>query len=67
MPYIRGMTAGRINSEASIATMGRMLRAAGNSWHRVEQVARRNENGVYVVHERDLREAVARDRKGQAG
>lgn len=61
--YIARMSSGRINSKASIATMERMLRAAGNSWERVERVAHRDENGVYVVHERDLRRAVANDRK----
>ena len=42
-----------------------MLRAADYSWERVDRVAHRDENGVYVVYERDLREAVASDRESK--
>ncbi len=59
------MSKGRINSEGSMNTATRTLRAAGNSWAQVERTARRDESGVYVVRRSELRPAngVAQNRR----
>jgi ribosomal protein RSM22 (predicted rRNA methylase) len=45
---------GRINSDGSMSTASRTLRAAGGSWASVEKAAHRDENGVYVVRRSEL-------------
>lgn len=56
------MSKGRINSDESIATAARALRAAGDSWVALERAAHRDAEGVYVVRASDLaaRRATAR-------
>jgi hypothetical protein len=54
--YINGMSKGRINSEGSMTTASRTLRAAGGSWLTVERASRRDENGVHIVRRSELRE-----------
>jgi hypothetical protein len=56
------MSKGRINSDGSMTTASRTLRAAGGSWLTVERAARRNENGVYVVRRSELPADSARPR-----
>ena len=58
------MTKGRVNSEGSMSTAARVLRAAGGSWAAVERAASRNEDGIHVVRRRDL-ERVRRERSGR--
>jgi hypothetical protein len=62
--YIAIMTKGRINSEGSMNTASRVLRDAGGSWVAIERIARRNEDGVYVVRRKDLDE-IRRNRGGR--
>lgn len=48
------MSKGRINSEGSMTTASRTLRAAGGSWLTVERASHRDENGVHIVRRSQL-------------
>lgn len=53
------MKSGRVNSPESLATASAAYRAFGNSWAKIDRVARRDaRTGVYVI---PLREAPAQE------
>lgn len=51
--YIEPMKSGRVNSTGSLATAASVFRDFQGSWQAVERVARRDDDGVYVIRRSD--------------